>query len=95
MGKLRFLRENGEPCSERFNDEVTGLFEDHPVLFEMFRIDMGLTEYLIKELLEGNIKDWDNREEIASYIERHWNNPKYAERIEHAVKLLRQNAPMA
>ena len=95
MRYIRFESETGEPCSEEFNRSVNELFDEHPVLFEMFRFDKGLTLFLIKEMLAENIKDWDDREEIASYMETHWNNPQYAGRITNAITVLRKNAPKA
>lgn len=94
MAKYEFItQETGILCSEEYNESVSKMLENHPVLDEMLHIDREILYFLTKDILSGKLKDWDSREELIECM-LDWNYPDLNERIERAVLLLKQNSGM-
>ena len=92
MKKYEFFNaETGIPYSDEFNEEVSKMFDDHPVLDELLHIDSYLLYLMANDILSGKIKDWDSREELVSCM-RDWNLPELQLRINRAIMQLTQNA---
>lgn len=95
MAKYEFVcAETGTLYEDEFNESVSRMFENHPVLDELLHIDSYLMYVMASDILSGKIKDWDSREELATCM-MDWDYPDLQPRIDRAVMQLRQNSGMA
>ena len=89
MNKYEFTsKESGQPCSDKYNTEVSEMFSDNPVLEEIFLTCPDLLIYLADKLANEEIVDWNSRLEVAAALEK-CEDPVYKEQAKRVAANLR------